>query len=406
MKFPVLLGVSLAANAALLTVVVIQRAGDPATKPTEVAPAVHALKAPGTDVGEKLGVSNVREKEQAENSWTRLRGGSLQQMVTNLRSMGYPPSAIRALLSSRISDEMAARRREMMVGVEDPPYWNKGRNMFNPKVAAAQREFYGEQQKILRELLGPDATDDNEISQYYRRRQYGDIAPEKAELIQRISSDYSEMRAEIYAKTNGMLMAGDRDQMAFLDKELRSDLAKVMTSQELENYEVRSSMAASTLRSQLTTFEPNEAEFRALFRATQAVEEKFGPMQGMFSQKQMEQRTELLKQQAKLELTAQRFAEFEQAIEPKYGMLNRVVARYELSPSVVPKVFAVQEDIMKRVGALSGAERTAQSPALVSEAEARIKPLLGAPAFDAYRAFAGQWIDYIKQPVSPAAPKR
>jgi len=402
-----LLGLSVAANAALVwTVLRSETAGNAPDKAavTAATPAAAKTAAARGAAGAAETAPDKREGSASITPWKTLGSESLAQMVVRLRTAGYPPSAIRALILGRLNEEMAARRKELMAGMEETPYWkNQAAFFLDPKMQAAQRQYYQEQMKIVRELLGPDASDDNELSQYFRRRQYGNIPASKAEELQKISGDYGDLRNQIYAIANGMLMPEDREKLAYLDKEMRNDFASVLTPEELRAYELRSSTTASALRSQLTTFQPTEAEFGALFDAARSLEDKFGSMQGPMTGDQMRQRQEAMNQAAKLVLSPERYAEFEQATDARYSMLNRVAARYNVPASVVPQVYSIQQDIMKQAGSVPPAERATRLPALIQEAEAKIRPLLGDQAFGAYKVYGGQWMQALQRQNAPAA---
>src|SRR5690606_38600096 len=131
---------------------------------------------------------------------TNLDSADLPDMVAQLRAAGFPPAAIRGIIAARLTERMAAKRKELLSGLEDPPFWKMKRSMFDPKFMAAQREYYQERSKILKELLGPDAAEDNELNAYFQRRQYGDIPASKAEELQRVASDYGDLRNNIYAE--------------------------------------------------------------------------------------------------------------------------------------------------------------------------------------------------------------
>lgn len=406
---PLLLGASLAANAAML--VFFPR---PASSSSKSEPAStlnpNSTHAHSSASGESEGQFATADRQPASKSvsWSTLGDADLPDMVARLRAAGFPPAAIRGIISARLSDEMAARRKELLKGLEDPPFWKVKRSMFDPKYIAAQREYYQEHTRILKELLGSDAADDNELSGFIRRRQYGDVPASKAEELQRVAADYGELRSSIYAEANGLIMPEDRDKIAYLEREMRNDLAEILTPLELENYELRSSATAAGLRSQLTTFQPTEAEFRALFHAARGIDEKYGSNQSGMTIDQRLQRTAALNEQAKLALSAERFAQFEQAVDPAYSMLNRVVARYELPETVVPQVAAAQKDFQQRAAALRqrpAAEQAAMAQALQLEATNTLKPLLGDQAFEAYKVYGGQWLDQITRAVPRGRPQ-
>ena len=405
---PLLLGVSLAANAAML-VVVSRPASSSKSEASLAAGSSSTTKHPSAR-DEPGGEATTTGKPTAEKSvaWPTLHDVSLADMVARLRAAGFPPTMIRAIVFARLNEQMAEKRKALLSGLEDTPFWKVKRPLFDSKFMMAQREFYQEQTKIAKELLGPDAVDHNELAEYFRRRQYGDLPAEKAEELQKIAGDYGDLRNNIYAEANGMIMPEDREKIAYLEKEMRNDFAEILTPAELENYELRSSATANGLRSQLTTFDPTEAEFRALFHATRAVEEKYGDNQMGMTADQRQQRTAALNEQAKLVLSPERFAQFEQAVDPANSLLNRVVARYDLPVSVVPQVTAVQNEIQQRVATLRqlpASEQTTQAQALQQEATSKLKPLLGDKAFEAYKVYGGQWIDQITRPV-PRAPAK
>lgn len=405
---PVVLGVSIAANAALLVVVVSRPAAvDDGTEMSadRGGAATHlagndGVSLAGTDDRGSAGAGAERKGAgMSLRSWQSLRERELKDVVAELRAAGYPAAAIRGIIHARVKAQFDARAKELLAGVEQPAYWTRNRFGFDPKVLAAQRELQQEQHRLMRELLGPDAVEENEFSRYHRQRQFGEISAEKAEEAGRIMGDYSELRSEIYNRAGGMLLPEDREQIDFLEKSMREDMAGVLTPEERENYELRSSNTAGTLRAGLTFFAPSESEFRALYQAAKTVEEKFGSP-GPSSWEKTQQRQAALNELAKQVLPPERYAEFELATNPLNTQLNRVVARYGLSPTVVPEVNAVRQDLQVRAAQLRSlppGERATQSAALAQEAATRLSPLLGERAFAAYKEYGGQWIESLTQ---------
>lgn len=409
---PLLLGISVAANAALIVVVARNSSRTDAVEKRDSIGSEHTTArsknanttVDGTEANRRM------ETDQASAptvvKWESMDRADLKSLVARLRAAGYPATAIRGIVMARLEDQLAARRKQLTEGLQDAPYWQTGRAMtLNPKFMTAQREYHQEQRRMLRELLGDDAVQDDEFTRYWRQRQFGSISPEKAESLQRILSDYGELRQDVYVRSNGMLLPEDREQISFLERSMREDLAASMSPQELEDYELRSSNTANSLRSQLTTFQPTEQEFRALFQAAKSVEEQFGTSQGAMSQEERRKRQAALNEQAKAILSPERYAAFEQATDPNYGSLNRIAARYELPATVVPQVYQVQQDIQRRASelrALPAEQRAASLAALAQEATTRIAPLLGEKALEAYKVYGGQWIQGLTQPPRPS----
>ena len=146
------------------------------------------------------------------------------------------------------------------------------------------------QSNLLKQLLGPDGVPGSEEAQAYQHRQFGDLPRGKAERLQSIVHDYSDLRNQVFMTANGVMVPEDREKLAILEKEQRADLEAVLTPQELENYELRSSATANTLRSQLSLFSPTEDEFRAIFKVQQAFDEKYGAANAISGAEQFRER--------------------------------------------------------------------------------------------------------------------
>lgn len=404
MKFrPLLLGVSLAANAALLVAVARNTFfANPAAPSIAAAPSDAPADAKENTFGDP---HNTDQSAATTVSWQRLNGANLPDMVAQLRAAGFPVPLVHAFVRERLREQGEAKMKAVLATVEDVPYWKGGLyspSSSFPKMMAAKRNVRMEQQQILKELLGPDAINDSDVAVYFRRAQYGNISAQKAADIERVKSDYDEMRREIINTANGSLVQEDRDQIAILDAERRKDMAEILTPEELENYEMRTSSTANMLAMQLSTFEPTEAEFRALFGAARTLGDDYGPT---LSGPAAAQRRDAMNEQAKLLLSPERYADFVQATDPKNAMLNRVVGRFALPKTVIPQVNAVQEDILQRARAvmrLPASDRAAQGQVLAREAEAKLLPLLGKRAFAAYKEYGGTWLQRLASPLPPA----
>ncbi len=344
--------------------------------------------------------------------WTSLESGDVKTMADRLRAAGFPPSLIRALISARIAEQFSARRKALLAQMEDKPFWKSGSAYFmDPKTMAALRDLGREQTNLLKQVLGSDDFAGSDEAAAYQRRQFGDLPRSKADQVQSILSDYNDLRNEIYMSTNGIMLPEDREKLALLEKEQRADLGAALTPEELENYQLRSSPTANSMRSQLTLFSPSEGEFRAIFDLQQAFDDKYGSTNMMtaasYNERQSHQQ-ELL-DQVKNVLTPDRFAAYEQAVDPAYQMVNRLVARLDLPASAATDVVAVQKDIGTRASAvrsdpnLTRDLKGAQLSALADEAMGKLNAVLGARGVEAYKQYGGQWMQNL---VPRQAPKK
>jgi hypothetical protein len=244
--------------------------------------------------------------------WQQLRAEDLPTLVARLRAAGFPPSVVRSLIAGEVDARFAARRQAITHEQADPPYWTNTTQAIRGmdfKIIAALAELSAEQKKVMRDLLGPSAEN---ADPWMLRARFGELSGKKYDAVTNLTADYGILRAKLLAETGGSPnQPGERDRMAFLAKEERADLEKILTSAEMEAYDLRSSDTATLLRRELDTFKPTESEFRAIFRATASAEKNYGSYTGNSRENRGKIGEEILAR-AKENLGPERFEQFRQ----------------------------------------------------------------------------------------------
>lgn len=404
-----LLVLSLAATATFVTVALHSKSG-PLSNIFSIAKISH-----GAETGGKTDGAAAATSASAVNAktWSNLQTSDLKTLVERLRAAGFPSSVIRSIISSQISERYTVQRKALLANQGETPYWQRPAYAYDAKVMAALRDSYRQQMKDVKELLGPDADSASDVDHAWQRRQYGDLPADKLEQMQSIVSDYSDLRNEIYAKANGVLLPEDREKLALLEKEQHADLAAALTPEELENYELRSSATANAIRSQLSIFKPTEQEFRGLFDATRAAEAQYGALtsSGAANMEQVGKIRAAVLADLQNKMSPERYAELEEATDPKYQMTNRLVARLDLPASTAVAVVAIQQDTQQRLAelrrdtSLSADQRSAQVAVLAQDVTGKLTNALTPTGFEAYKQYGGGWLQNLKPPVkAPKAP--
>lgn len=385
---------SVAVNAVLFALYFAGPSGDSAA-PVPTAVAV-AAKAPATTSNSAI---------DAE-TWAKLQTDDLPGMLERLRAEGFPPALIRAIMAEQVRVQFAPRRAALNRTAGNRPYWEPATN--DPQTEAALRAIMKEQNQALKDLLGPEANAD-EAGLALLHRQFPNWSDEKLAAIQQTQQALNEKAQE--ALTSGGAAALN---FATLEKERHAEIAKLLTPQELEDYDFRTSTTASLLRNQLAAFDPSEQEFRALFQLQQPFDEQYrlnlvlGSLSGEDQRQAMQQRSEaqkLLTEQIKAALGDQRYADYQRSIDGNYQQTTRLVARLELPPESANQVYAVQQDLQQRVQAMQSlppADRNVQLATLSAEAQTRITATLGPRGYDAYKQYGGQWLQQLQPRPIPA----
>lgn len=408
MKLPTLLLLgSLAVNAVVISLYINQRLATAHVVPSDISVA-YSKSNPAQISPEAPAAAQTALLTQA---WTQLQSGDLNTLILRLKAAGFSPSMIRAIVFAQVNEQFSARRKELLSGQEEQPFWKNSRSLFmDPKTVSALRDLGKEQTALMKSLLGPEGAPGYEEINAWQRRQFGNLPVEKLTQLQSINSDYAELQQEIYAKANGVMLPEDREKLAFLEKEKLNDIAKTLNPQELEEFQLRTSTTANQLRSQLTTFNATEAEFRALYKASATVEEKYGSNNGFRNPADYQARQAAFLAAAQSALSPERFADYKQATDPQYQQINRLVTRLELPISTSQQVVTLQQDIQSRARAiqnnreLTGADRATQLEALQAEATVKLSTTLTPRGLTAYKENSGFWIENLKPRPMPAAP--
>lgn len=183
-----------------------------------------------------------------------------------LQKLKLPTEVIDALVTARIYARHDARRRELILATHRLPWWQAvtgGLDRMNLLTAAERKELRTLNAAARAEvlgLLGPGALDrDGAIA-----ARYPFVSPERAVALDGLVRDYEDIGAALREEMHGLRTAADRKREAFIATERQADLAKLLTPEEREIFELRTSPGASQIGQRRGAFDPSEQEYRAL----------------------------------------------------------------------------------------------------------------------------------------------
>jgi len=351
--------------------------------------------------------SGTAKAGSASNVWkTLVTGDQPADWMQGLRDAGFPDNIIHAIVSAKIHERYAARRADLQKN-DDAQYWSKAWNNWgggDPANRAALRELWRNERKEIKEALG-DAYADNPEIQRMVQRQFGDLPKDKINALQTITDDYQELTSEIYQTANNVMLPEDREKLAFLEKEKRADLAAVLTPEELQAYELRSSGTANNLRWQLSAFAPSEQEFRSIFALQRDFELQFPndrrSNNDEAAQKARSDAQAAMDAQIKSTLGEARYADYQRAKDGNYQQLAGLTERLALPKETAVAVYDLSKDVQKRAQQirndknLNNDSRNQALAALADEATSKITASLGDRGLEAYKENGGWWLNNL-----------
>ena len=258
-------------------------------------------------------------------TWNEIETPDYQQYITNLRNIACPEQTIRDIITADVN-QLYARKRQTDIPDPYEQWWRTESDAdFAKTLAQKTKALDDERRLLLARLLGADWERNKET---VRTRDYlrlegevlGNLTPEARRAVQDIVDQSQRVLASLRI---GGKTVSPADQVK-VEQDLRTQLAAVLSPQQLEEFNLRYSANAQNLRSdlgQLKFFKTTPDEFRNLFRATDGLDLKIR-MLGDATEPAAQQELQGLKQQretaVKNTVGPERYAEYVRLQDPAY----------------------------------------------------------------------------------------
>jgi hypothetical protein len=282
--------------------------------------------------------------------------------------------------------------------------------MLDEEKIKQSQELAREKRELLRELLGVEPEEKPDFMAAFNpfESMLDFLSPGKQTQVLEL---FQELQAKM-AKSiggGGPPDAEDMKKMQTAQKEMEAALAKILTPQEFEDYQLRMSQTAMMMRMQLASFDPNEEEFRKIFDVKKKFDDEFG-MAGMFGSSALDKVEREKRDAAKKEMDAQlkgilgdsRYADYERSQDWAYQGIHRVAERHELPREASVQVYDMKKTAeaetrkLRQDQSLSSEQRNAALQAIRAETENSIRAVFGEKAFESYqRQPAASWLRNI-----------
>ena len=329
--------------------------------------------------------------------------------MANLRAAGFPPELVRRIMRSLVVEQYDQQRLAVREATASDSFWDRLTDAnFATKVSPEMRKIGSEQTATLKELFGAEIfAGDNEDDIALFHSEVGNISPEKLNLVYPLVEKYGQQMNSIYLQQNAArtMTNADRDKLASFDQELKANLSTYLSPQEISDFMMRATPQAYQLRTTLIPFQASEAEYQAIYPLYAAFQNQFPSPASVLSPADADARKTAevaMEAQVTQLLGANRGADFQQATNPDYAQLNRVVDRLGLPISAAEQVAALQQSAQQAATALradptvTGAARTAQLQALQADMTAKVSTALGGDSgLQVYKEYGGQWLQNL-----------
>lgn len=400
-----LLALSLLANAGLVGALVYlgqQRAPAPSTADAPAASTgTHAAVAKAGPVrAHAAGATNVVVKSF---NWETVEAPDYKEYIANLRSIGCPEETIHDIIIADVNKLFEDRKKALRKPKEKFKFWETGmRGMMGGAVdeeaLAQNRALAAEKKALIRELLGIELDEKPDLMAGMNPFEHllGFLSSDKQIKVMELFQQFQAKQAEVFK--GGSQDAEDMKKILALQKEMEGEVAKMLTPEEFENYQLTLSQTAMTMRMSLTGFEPDEQEFRELFKLQKAFDDEFGQYGVGGDADEMKKRTEAteaLRKQMKATLGEQRYSDYARETDWQFKNLSKAAERAGLPKDSAIKVWDMQALAQKEAAQLYGnasldaEKRKAAIQEIRAELERSAAAVLGEEAFEKFKKTSG-----------------
>jgi hypothetical protein len=265
-------------------------------------------------------------------SWREVESADYPTYITNLRNIGCPEQTIRDIIIADVNS-LYSRKRALELITPAQQWWRSEPDTNVLQLALEKSRALDEERRaLLTRLLGP-SWESGDLVNLPRPTHpgvildgpvLGNLSADTKQTIQDIN-DRSEARMQSYL--DSLRQQGktpDPVDLAKLRQQTRDDLARVLPPAQLEEFLLRYSQDANNLRSelgQLRYFNATPDEFRAVFRATDSVDQQLQLLADSTDPNSVQTRQALEAQRdnaIKIALGPDRYEEYQMLHDPLY----------------------------------------------------------------------------------------
>ncbi|HLH57286.1 MAG TPA: LysM domain-containing protein [Verrucomicrobiae bacterium] len=265
-------------------------------------------------------------------SWQEVESSDYPTYIANLRNIGCPEQTIRDIIIADVN-ALYARKRALELITPAQQWWRSEPDTNVLRVALEKsRALDDERRALLTSLLGP-TWEAGDLVNLPRPSHpgvlldgpvLGSLPADTKQAIEDINAR-SETRMQNYLDSvRQQGKSPDSAELAKLRQQTRDELARVLAPAQLEEFLLRYSQDANNLRtefSQLRYFNPTADEFRAIFRATDSVDQQLSALSDSSDPSTVQARQALEAQRnnaIKIALGPDRYQEYQMLHDPLY----------------------------------------------------------------------------------------
>ena len=340
-------------------------------------------------------------------TWAKVESPDYPQYIANLRAIQCPEATIQDIIISEVAKDYA-RQKAARQEARTREFWKTERQQPGRLSGGASQahELERERRALLLQLLGPEAERERKLISGlvdWRGRSLAYLPESKRELVIELQDKFDESEQVVSRQhREGPVNAAWASGLKDLRTQQRVELTRLLSPQELEEFDLRHSEVSQRLRTDLSGFSPTEQEFRGIFRLQKTMEDQLEAAhlaagESGDQRRRIDAQQELEKSIRSL-LGEQRYQEYTRGRDWEYKALVEVTREQGLPPTTANQVYDLKKAVedqkrqFNRDPNLTPEARQAALRTLQAETERALSQTLGDQAYQAYKRRHSYWI--------------
>jgi RNA polymerase sigma factor (sigma-70 family) len=211
--------------------------------------------------------------------WRQVESPDYRQYIANLHATGCPEETIRDIIVADVDKLFATRRNEFISKSKRWEYWREEPETGTVDVDTSEKleQLVNDKRELCKELLGSEPKEMPDLLAESMRNQleamFNYLPDDKRRIVLDLLLKHQPKKSE---ESSDGVQQDPLDQEKKLKQAMERELAEFLSSEELEEWQLRTSDLTAGLRRQLKTFKPDEQEFRKIFKLQSAFEAEWG----------------------------------------------------------------------------------------------------------------------------------
>jgi hypothetical protein len=287
--------------------------------------------------------------------WRMVESPDYVHYIANIRAIGVPWDTIKDIIFADVN-ALYAQKTQALRPSQSSQFWETKRIQTIAEDKARNERLStleAERKRLLLELVGIDSNEDKSRSSGWQvptAPTLEFLTEEKRRKIAELDK-YDLALDDLIKRVGSTWLRGDYEAMKRLQSDKRSELGRILTPDELENYDLVTHPIADQMRGDLGTFNPTEEEFRMVFQIRKEFADKVGEFQMKASLNpngppvglQMAAASKEADQQIAARLGPERYADYERSQDPLFLVMERVSQHNDLSDEAVLQAYQIKK---------------------------------------------------------------